>query len=66
MMFDRTIESTIKEKINGGKAIVVVGARQVGKTILQISIKKPSQNCLILPHGKRPTTAYYFRGRKAT
>jgi len=33
-MFDRTIEKTIKEKINGGKAIVVVGARQVGKTTL--------------------------------
>jgi len=33
-MFDRTIESSIKEKINGGKAIVVVGARQVGKTTL--------------------------------
>ena len=33
-MFDRTIEDTIKEKINGGKAIVVVGARQVGKTTL--------------------------------
>jgi hypothetical protein len=25
-MFDRTIENIIKEKINGGKAIVVVGA----------------------------------------
>lgn len=33
-MFDRTIEKTIIEKINGGKAIVVVGARQVGKTTL--------------------------------
>lgn len=33
-MFDRIIENTIKEKINGGKAIVVVGARQVGKTTL--------------------------------
>lgn len=33
-MFDRTIENTIKEKIDGGKTIVVVGARQVGKTTL--------------------------------
>lgn len=33
-MFDRTIENIIKEKINGGKVIVVVGARQVGKTTL--------------------------------
>jgi len=33
-MFDRIIENTIKEKINEGKAIVIVGARQVGKTTL--------------------------------
>jgi predicted AAA+ superfamily ATPase len=39
-MFDRTIESTIREKINGGKAIVVVGARQVGKTTLLNKILK--------------------------
>lgn len=39
-MFDRTIENTIKEKIGGGKAIVVVGARQVGKTTLLNKILK--------------------------
>lgn len=39
-MFDRTIENTIKEKINGGKAIIVVGARQVGKTTLLNKILK--------------------------
>lgn len=39
-MFDRTIENTIKEKINGRKAIVVVGARQVGKTTLLNKILK--------------------------
>jgi len=39
-MFDRTIEYIIKEKINGGKAIVVVGARQVGKTTLIKKILK--------------------------
>ena len=33
-MFTRTIENTIKEKFNSGKAIIVVGARQVGKTTL--------------------------------
>ncbi|MFV0592074.1 MAG: AAA family ATPase [Draconibacterium sp.] len=33
-MFSRTIENTIKEKFNSGKAIIVVGARQVGKTTL--------------------------------
>ncbi len=39
-MFDRIIENTIKEKINVGKAIVVVGARQVGKTTLLNKILK--------------------------
>ncbi len=33
-MITRTLERTIKEKENDGKAIVVVGARQVGKTTL--------------------------------
>ena len=33
-MFARTIEAKIIEKLNGGKAIIVVGARQVGKTTL--------------------------------
>jgi uncharacterized protein len=33
-MFDRTIGKRIGDKINGGKAIIVVGARQVGKTTL--------------------------------
>ncbi len=39
-MFSRTIENTITEKINSGKAIVVVGARQVGKTTLLKAILK--------------------------
>ena len=39
-MFNRTIENTIIEKIDGGKAIVVVGARQVGKTTLLKKILK--------------------------
>jgi len=39
-MFDRTIQNTIKEKVNGGKAIVLVGARQVGKTTLLNEILK--------------------------
>lgn len=33
-MINRYIENTIKEKINSGKAVVLVGARQVGKTTL--------------------------------
>lgn len=39
-MFPRTLENKIKEKINKGKAIVLVGARQVGKTTLLQTILK--------------------------
>ncbi|PKP44997.1 MAG: ATPase [Bacteroidetes bacterium HGW-Bacteroidetes-11] len=42
-MFDRTIGKRIIEKINGGKAIVVVGARQVGKTTLLKEILKDKE-----------------------
>ncbi len=33
-MYPRTLEKTIKESIGTGKAIIIVGARQVGKTTL--------------------------------
>ncbi len=33
-MYQRTIESNIKDNIGKGKAIIIVGARQVGKTTL--------------------------------
>jgi len=33
-MYLRTLENIVKEKIGSGKAIVIVGARQVGKTTL--------------------------------
>jgi len=42
-MFDRSIEKTIKEKINTNKAIVIVGARQVGKTTLLNKILKDKE-----------------------
>jgi len=37
-MFSRNLEKTIADKINCGKAIVIVGARQVGKTTLIKSV----------------------------
>ncbi len=33
-MYQRIIENVVKEKIGSGKAIIIVGARQVGKTTL--------------------------------
>lgn len=42
-MFERTIGARIIEKIDGGKAIVVIGARQVGKTTLLQEILKDKE-----------------------
>ncbi|TVQ67817.1 MAG: ATP-binding protein [Balneolaceae bacterium] len=42
-MFERIIGARIIDKINGGKAIVVVGARQVGKTTLLREILKDKE-----------------------
>ncbi|MCF8231573.1 MAG: ATP-binding protein [Bacteroidales bacterium] len=39
-MYTRTIEKKIKEKFNSRKAIIIVGARQVGKTTLLQKILK--------------------------
>ena len=46
-MFTRTIENIISEKIDSGKAIILVGARQVGKTTLIKKILK-DKNYLFL------------------
>ncbi|MDA3839143.1 MAG: ATP-binding protein [Candidatus Delongbacteria bacterium] len=40
-MYQRTLEDIVKKRINNGKAIIIVGARQVGKTTL---IKKILEN----------------------
>ena len=42
-MFARKIEDSIKDKINNGKAIIVVGARQVGKTTLLKEVLKDKE-----------------------
>lgn len=40
-MLKRYLEATIKNKISTGKAIVLVGARQVGKTtLLKVILEK--------------------------
>ncbi len=42
-MFDRLIKKRIEKNINSGKAIVVVGARQVGKTTLLKELLKDKE-----------------------
>ncbi len=46
-MFSRSIEETIRKKLGSGKAIVIMGARQVGKTTLINEIVK-GENVLFL------------------
>ncbi len=59
-MFNRIIENRIKEKIGDGKAIVVIGARQVGKTTLLTDILK-DKNYLFLD-ADDPSTRSLLRG----
>lgn len=47
-MIKRTIENEIKSQLFSGKAIIMIGARQVGKTTLQKSILSKSKNLLWL------------------
>ncbi len=46
-MYSRSIEAVINKRINSGKAIVIIGARQVGKTTLIETILK-NKNYLFL------------------
>jgi predicted AAA+ superfamily ATPase len=46
-MFVRTIENVIKRKMHTGKAIVIIGARQVGKTTLVKKILKNKRYLLL-------------------
>ena len=47
MHFDREIQAKIKSKIGGGKAIILIGPRQVGETTLNKEIIK-GKNFLFL------------------
>ena len=42
-MYQRILENIVKEKIGSGKAIIIVGARQVGKTTLIKSLLKEKE-----------------------
>ena len=53
-MIERLLENIIKEKI-GRKAIIILGARQTGKTTLIKKILKESKNHAILLNADLPT-----------
>lgn len=54
-MIKRIIESSISDKMHKGKAIILIGPRQVGKTTLLKGILQSISNVLIL-NGDDPTT----------
>ncbi|MDR1730087.1 MAG: ATP-binding protein [Prevotellaceae bacterium] len=47
-MIDRILENTVRDKLNSGKAIILMGARQVGKTTLVKGLFKGSDEMLWL------------------
>ena len=47
-MIKRELENKIESKLNKGKAIILIGARQVGKTTLLMSLFSKSDNLLWL------------------
>lgn len=47
-MIHRTLENTIKDKLNKRKAIILMGARQVGKTTIMKELFKDTDNVLWL------------------
>lgn len=53
MQFDRQIEDTISNKLGSGKAIVIIGPRQVGKTTLINKILKNKE--FLFLNGDDPT-----------
>ncbi|RKY80953.1 hypothetical protein DRQ07_04945 [candidate division KSB1 bacterium] len=48
-MYLRTLENKIKEKINSGKAVIIVGARQVGNTTLVRKVLENTNDLLYDP-----------------
>src|SRR5665648_390331 len=47
-MIERELEHLIRSKINKGKAIILLGPRQTGKTTLMLKIVGETGGCLIL------------------
>ena len=63
-MIKRELENIIEAKLNKGKAIILVGARQVGKTTLLKSLFGKSDNLLWL-NGDEPDVKKIFENISA-
>lgn len=64
-MITRTLESVIKSKIGSGKAIVLMGARQVGKTTLMMNAMAHSEDILWLNGDEKDVQEMLFTGSSA-
>ena len=64
-MIDRSIEKNIKQRLYNGKAIIIMGARQVGKTTL---LKKlfDNENDILLLNGDQSSTRILFENISLT
>ena len=47
-MIKRHLEKQIQQNLNKGKAIIILGARQVGKTTLLDILFKDNNKCILL------------------
>lgn len=65
MMIDRLLENTIKERLWRGKAIIVLGARQVGKTTMLKKMLQGSEDVLWL-NGDEQDVRNLFEGASST
>jgi uncharacterized protein len=61
IMIDRVIQHKIQEKLFKGKAIIIMGARQTGKTTLLRHLMSPDEKVLWL-NGDEPDVQVVFEG----
>ena len=66
MMIKRSIENLIKDQMHGGRAIIVMGARQVGKTTLLKQVFSTDSNDVLWMSGDEPDVRGMFENMTST
>ena len=65
-MIKRSIENTIKDQLHGGRAIIVMGARQVGKTTLLKQVFAKDGSDVLWMSGDEPDVRGMFENMTST
>lgn len=65
-MIKRSIEDTIKDQLHGGRAIIVMGARQVGKTTLLKQVFATDGSDVLWMSGDEPDVRGLFENMTST